>query len=129
MKKVAKSFLVICFIVIPVFFEFYYLFEGIQEEIKYGYENNGYTAFLLIIPSGSLLLSSCGYFFVKLKYFPLFNMLLGLISLSIGEYIVWFRYRLSFMTLLIHDVILMIILISFWIFIKSLIFKKIYKWL
>ena len=66
---------------------------------------------------------------VKLKYFPLFNMLLGLISLSIGEYIVWFRYRLSFMTLLIHDVILMIILISFWIFIKSLIFKKIYKWL
>ena len=124
MKKVVKSFLVICFIVIPVFFEFYYLFEGIQEEIKYGY-----TAFLLIIPSGSLLLSSCTYFFVKLKYFPLFNMLLGLISLSIGEYIVWFRYRLSFMTLLIHDVILMIILISFWIFIKSLIFKKIYKWL
>lgn len=129
MKKPVKNFFAICFIVIPLLFEFYLLFSGIQAEIKNGYKNNGYMAFLLIIPSGSLILSSCAYFFVKLKHFPLLNMLFGLISLSIGEIVVWFRYQLSFMTLLIENVILMIVVISFWIFIKSLIFKKIYQWL
>lgn len=128
--KIIKMFCAICFIVIPVSFEFYLLFIGIQTEIENGYQNNGYRyiAFQYIIPSGSLILCSCAYFFVKLKYFPFFNMLLGFISLGIGEIVFWFRYKLSFMTL--WNVILIIAIISFWIFIKSFIFKKIiYQWL
>lgn len=126
MKKVAKSFLVICFIVIPVFFEFYILFEGIHSKIEYKDKLNGFIALMQIILSGSLLLSSCGYFFVKLKYFPLFNMLFALIFLIIGEFIVCFRYDFRFEN---WNVMRMLVILLFWIFIKSLIFKKIYKWL
>lgn len=129
MKKVAKSFLVICFVVIPVFFEFYILFEGIRVKIQYKDKLNSYIALLQIILSGSLLLSSCGYFFVQLKYFPLFNMLFALIFLIIGEFIVYLRYDFGFESIVIWNIIRMLVILSFWIFIKSLIFKKIYKWL